>query len=318
MTYGKFAPFIHTDRTVSYMEASFLIALVPCVAYAVFKYGLRALILILSSALLNVLFGMLFTRGTRNIQKIRLYNVASGILFALMLPPDTSLQIVIVANVFMAFASEVLFGGVAFMPVNNPVAARVLVELMWPERLKGFTEAGNRWFSLKSLVSFGRTASSVASQVEDYHTAELFTDGYPSYLGMCSVLIIFIGVVYLIRSRTVRISAPVCYLITVMALRTAMHLKDGFKSNLTFVLVSGIFFVAFFLLTDRATIPQDHLGGTVTGIICGILTAGAFHFTDGILALCVPVLAVNIISGMIEYLTSDASERHEAVKEEVG
>ncbi len=316
MTYGKFAPFIHTDRTVSYMEASFLIALVPLISYAIFKYGLRALILILSSALLNVLFGMLFTKGTRNAQKIRIYNVASGVVFALMLPPDTSLVIVIVANAFMAFASDVLFGGIAFMPVNNPVAARILVELMWPEHLKGFTEAGNRWFSLGSLVSFSRTASSVASQVEDYHTAELLTDGYPSYIGMCSLIMILIGIIYLIYSRTVRIAAPVCYLVTVILLRVATHFKAGVKANITFILVSGIFFVAFFLLTDRATIPQNHLGGTVTGIICGILTVGSFQLTDGILALCVPVVAVNIISGIIEYLTSDASERHEIVKEE--
>ena len=316
MTYGKFAPFIHTDRTVSYMEASFLIALVPLVSYAIFKYGLRALILILISALLNVLFGMLFTKGTRNPQKIRLYNVASGIVFALMLPPDTSLLIVVAANAFMAFASDVLFGGIAFMPVNNPVAARILVELMWPDRLKGFTEAGNRWFSLRSLISFARTSSSVASQVEDYHTAELLTDGYPSYIGMCSLLMILIGVVYLIHSRTVRITTPVCYLVTVILLRTSMHLKDGVKANIAFILVSGIFFVAFFLLTDRATIPQNRLGGIVTGIICGFLTVGAFRLTDGILALCVPVVAVNIISGIIEYLTSDASERHEIVKEE--
>lgn len=316
MTYGKFAPFIHTDKTVSYMEASFLIALLPCVSYAVFKYGLRALVLILSAAVLNVLFCMFFAKCNKKAPKIDLYNIISGILFALMLPPDTSLVIVVTACAFMTFASEVLFGGVAFMPVNAPVATRILVELMWPEHLKGFTEAGSRWLTLRPLISFSNTASSVASQVEDYHTAELLTEGYPSYIGMCSLVILLIGIVYLIRSKTVRIAAPVCYLVTVIVLRVVTHLKDGLKPNITFILVSGIFFVAFFLLTDRATIPQNHLGGTVTGIICGFLTVGAFQFTDGILALCVPVIGVNIISGIIEYLTSDASERHEVVKEE--
>lgn len=313
MTYGKFAPFIHTDKTASYMEVSFLIALLPCVSYAVFKYGLRALVLILSSAALTVLFSMLFSKDHK---KVKLSNIASGIVFALMLPPETSLLIVITASAFMAFASDVLFGGTAFMPVNNPVAARILVELMWPEHLKGFTEGSNHWFALKSLVSFSRTTSSVASQVDDYHIAELFTDGYPSYIGMCSVIMLLIGMIYLFHSVTVRNAAPAGYLVAVIVIRTALHFKDGIKSNVTFLLVSGIFFVALYLLTDRATIPQNRIGGTVTGIICGILTVGAFEITSGILPLCVPVISVNIISGIIEYLTSDASERHAIVKEE--
>jgi Na+-translocating ferredoxin:NAD+ oxidoreductase RnfD subunit len=127
---------------------------------------------------------------------------------------------------------------------------------------------------------------------------------------------LLIGMIYLFHSVTVRNAAPAGYLVAVIVIRTALHFKDGIKSNVTFLLVSGIFFVALYLLTDRATIPQNRIGGTVTGIICGILTVGAFEITSGILPLCVPVISVNIISGIIEYLTSDASERHAIVKEE--
>lgn len=316
MTYGKFAPFIHTDRTVSFMEASYLIALLPCVAYAVFMYGIRALVLILTSAFLTLFFSIFLARCNHKTKKISLNGVTSGVLFALMLPPDTSLVIVVAGSIFMSFASEMIFGGVAFMPVNNPAAARILVELMWPEHLRGFAETGGRWFSLKSLISFGRTSSSVGSQLEDYHIGELMTEGYPSYIGLCSVVIMVIGIIYLIHTRTIRLTAPLSYLISVIAIRISLHFRDGVKSNLSFVLVSGIIFVAFFLLTDRATIPQNRPGGIATGIICGILTAGAFELTDGILPLCVPVVSVGLISGLIEYLTSDASERHEIVKEE--
>ena len=48
----RYAPFIHSSGTASYMNASMLIALLPCAAYAVFRYGLRALILILLSGIL--------------------------------------------------------------------------------------------------------------------------------------------------------------------------------------------------------------------------------------------------------------------------
>ena len=317
MIYGKFAPFIHTDRTVSYMELSFLIALLPCVCYAVFKYGVRAVLLILCCSLMNVLFAVLFAK-TKKIRSKRTYlrNVIAGVIFSLMLPPDTSLIIPVAASAIMTFMTEVMFGGIAFSPVNSPVLTRILVEVVWGERLKGFSEGSNHWFSIKPLFSFARTTSSVASRVEDYHTAELITDGYPSYIGMCSVIMILIGTIYLLRSRTVRTAAPFCYLVTTVVIRVVMHIKDGVRSNIAFILVSGIFFVAFFLLTDRATVPQNHLGGTVTGIICGILTAGAFEMTSGITALCVPVISVNLISGIIEYFTSDASERHAAVREE--
>ena len=43
----QLAPFIHTEKSAPYIYLTFLAALVPCVVYAIFYYGLRAAILIL-------------------------------------------------------------------------------------------------------------------------------------------------------------------------------------------------------------------------------------------------------------------------------
>lgn len=314
MTYGKFAPFIHTDKTSAFMEASLFIALLPLVACAVFKYGLRALILVLSSAVLSALWSMLFVKSAS--RKISIQSVTGAVMFALMLPPDTSLVIVAVATALMAFFTEIVFGGTAFMPVTIPAAVRVMVELMWPNHLTGFNENGNLFFSLKPLVTFSQTSSEVTSSVADYHIAEIIAGGYPSFIGLSSVLMMLIGFVYLLHSRTVRLSSSLSYIITLILLRTTFHFKDGFRANLVFFLASGVFFVAFYLLPSRSTMPKNSMGQIIAGVICGILTIGAFEITLGILPLCVPVVAVNLLSGIIDYLTSDASQRHERLKEE--
>ena len=104
-----------------------------------------------------------------------------------------------------------------------------------------------------------------------------------------------------------------------MAARLIIHFNDGLREFAVFMLVSSVLFVAVFFMTDRSTVPQTEMGGFITGTACGILTAALFEITSGVYALLVPVVAVNMVSGIVGYLTSYSAERHEprkAVEEE--
>jgi Na+-translocating ferredoxin:NAD+ oxidoreductase RnfD subunit len=320
MTSGRYAPFIHTHTGSSFINFSSIIALLPCVAFGVFKYGLRALILILVSSLLAAFLKYLLDRMEKPDNKVFDYSIlVPGALFALLLPPDTSLVVAVVGILFMVVVIYKIFGGNGCNIVNGAIAARLFVEMIWPSYLRGFTTHKNEWAGMSSLISFSKLPLSGMPSAEDYHLSELLVGGYPGFIGTGSLIMILIGFIYLIRSGTVKLNASFGYIVTFMAVRLIKHYDEGLKTFASFIIISSVLFIAVFVMTDRTTIPQTGTGGYISGISCGILTAALFEVTSGIIALLVPVIAVNLISGMVEYLTSYAAERHvaaEAVEEE--
>lgn len=315
MTSGRYAPFIHTRVSASFIDFSSMIALLPCASYAVFKYGLRALMLIIISAALAVLVKYILDAAVSKRSKILDYSpIVPGVIFALMLPPDTSLAVVAAGILFMVMMIFFIFGGNGANIVNGAAAARLFVESIWPSYLRGYTTLKNDWLDMSTLVKMTKLPMVSMPATEDYHLSELLAGGYPGFIGTGAVIMILIGLVYLIRSGSIKLYASGGYIVSLMAVRLILHYKDGLRSFATFMILSSVLFVAVFILTDRSTVPQTVSGGMITGFTCGVLTAALFEISTGIVPVLVPVIAVNLISGIVEYLTSYASERHAPVK----
>ena len=315
----RYAPFIHSSGTASYMNASMLIALLPCAAYAVFRYGLRALILILLSGILACGVKYIFDLLRKKSKQPDINPIVPAVIFALMLPPDTSLTIVSVGIVFMIAIVYEMFGGNNCNVVNGAAITRLFVEVIWPSHLSGFTSRENAWLDLSTLFDWVSKPESVMPAASEYHLTELLAGGYPGFIGTGSIVMVFLGAIYILRSKSTKFYAPAGYMITVMAARLIIHFNDGLREFAVFMLVSSVLFVAVFFMTDRSTVPQTEMGGFITGTACGILTAALFEITSGVYALLVPVVAVNMVSGIVGYLTSYSAERHEprkAVEEE--
>ena len=238
MNSGRYAPFIHTRVGSSFIDFSLMIALLPCASFAVFKYGLRALILILVSSFLSAILKDLLDRMTGKRNKNFDYSpLIPGFMFALMLPPDTSLLVVIAGIVFMVPVIYIIFGGNGCNIVNGAAAARLFVETIWPSYLRGFTVHKNDWTALRSLISFNKLPLSDMPDPGEYHLAELLAGGYPGFIGMGSVIMILIGLIYLIRSGTVKLYAPGGYIVTIVLARLIMHHNDGLRAFASFMLL---------------------------------------------------------------------------------
>lgn len=116
MRKNNYAPFIHTEKTAPYIYLNVLVALAPCACFAVAHYGIRAIFLIGISMILFYTFDFVFARTlnatNRSKDYLDLSSLISGGIFALMLPPDTSILVVILGVLFGSLVVKQFFGGV--------------------------------------------------------------------------------------------------------------------------------------------------------------------------------------------------------------
>ena len=316
MSDRSLAPFIHTYKNAPYIYLTITVSLLPCVFYSIFYYGLRAMVLILFSAIMFSLSDIGFTRIVHihnDKDYFDLSSIASGIIFALMLPPDTPLIVVLAGVLFGSVVIKQLFGGAGSNILNPAAGARLIVEVLYPSYMSGFAEGGReRWFDVASLISM----SPKTAEAPDYSRLsflELLGGNYASFIGTACVLTILLGAVFMVIKGSMRLYAPISYLISVTALYR-IFVPDG--ELLVFLMSSGVVFVAVFMLGDLTTMPSRFAAGAFAGFVCAVLTVILIINGTGIcIALLAPVLTVNYMSFVIDYFAKTISRRNRRSRE---
>lgn len=310
----QLAPFIHTEKSAPYIYLTFLAALVPCVVYAIFYYGLRAAILILFCMISFVFsdnFCMRLTRR-RNGDYFDLSSLVEGLLIALMLPPDTTLLTALTAVLFASVVTKQVFGGAGSNIVNPACAGRLFIELVWPTGVQGYAYGeSNSKMALLSLVI--QKQPDTMPSYEHLSLLELLSGNYPSMIGTACIICLMIGGVFLTLKGTIRLYSPVSYLVTIMALYPLSMLIEtksfSFDGLIIYILSSGAVFVAVFILGDLTTMPSRFASGVFAGVTCGVLTLITKPFLSPMVSLLAPVIAVNFMSFVLDFFSKTVSRR---------
>ena len=310
----QLAPFIHTEKSAPYIYLTFLAALVPCVVYAIFYYGLRAAILILFcmiSFVFSDTFCMRLTRR-RTGDYFDLSSLVEGLLIALMLPPDTTLLTALTAVLFASFVTKQVFGGAGSNIVNPACAGRLFIELVWPTGVQGFSYGeSNSKMELLSLIV--QKQPDTLPSYEHLSLLELLSGNYPSMIGTACIICLVIGGVFLTLKGTIRLYSPISYLVTIMALYPVSMLIEtksfSFDGLIIYILSSGAVFVAVFILGDLTTMPSRFASGVFAGITCGVLTLTTKPFLAPVVSVLAPVIAVNFMSFVLDFFSKTLSRR---------
>ena len=202
----QLAPFIHTEKSAPYIYLTFLAALVPCVVYAIFYYGLRAAILILFCMISFVLSDTFCLRLTRRRtgDYFDLSSLVEGLLIALMLPPDTTLLTALTAVLFASVVTKQVFGGAGSNIVNPACAGRLFIELVWPTGVQGFAYGeSNSKMALLSLIV--QKQPDTLPSYEHLSLLELLSGNYPSMIGTACIICLMIGGIFLTLKGTIRL-----------------------------------------------------------------------------------------------------------------
>lgn len=323
MRKNNYSPFIHTEKTAPFIYLNVVVALVPCICLAVSNYGLRALALVLISVMLFFVFDVVFSRLLNNSDKANDYydlsSLISGTIFALLLPPDTSIFVVILGVLFGSFAVKQFFGGVGSNLINPAIAARLFVQLVVPEALNGYAKPFEHLAKLDSLINMSKTTG-VLSDTSNITLTEVFFGNFAGFIGTgCGVLVV-LGFAYLLFKKLVRGYAFSGYLFAILVLYPAIHITSFFSTNgirefFVFVISSGVLFIAAFALGDFTTMPMNPLMRFFAGVICAAVTLLIYGKVDNSIALCAPVILVNIFTPSLDFFASTFTHKEIQQKE---
>lgn len=313
----RLAPFIHTEKNAPYIYLTLIAAMVPCAIYAAFYYGLRAIILILFCMVTFTLSDMLLShiagRGGKG-EYFDLSSASSGLMIALILPPDTTLVTALTAVLFASVVTKQIFGGPGSNLVNPAAAGVLFVCLVMPSSVKGYAEGGTEgWFMLRSLIFVSKTG-----EFHDYTNCsfpELITGNFPGMLGAACATCVLLGGLFLIMRGSIRLYAPIAYIVTLTVFFPLSNLladgsSFGYDGFIAFMLSSGVVFVAVFMLGDLTTMPSRFTAGFFAGMVCAMLTLVMRAFVRPDVALLAPVLSVNFMSFVLDFLMKTISRRN--------
>ena len=288
-----------------------IIALLPASAFGVWNFGLRALVIILSTVVACVAAEAVFDRLMKKKTTIGdLSAVVTGILLALNLPVAIPVWIAVLGGVFAIIVVKMIFGGLGQNFMNPALGARCFLLLSFTGQMTRFTLDGvttaTPLYQLKNGL--------------DYDVCKMFMGTTAGTIGETSTLAILIGALYLLVRGIIDIRIPVCYIGT-FALFAAIYSACHGGFDPTFVAGQlcggGLMLGAWFMATDYVTSPITPMGRIVYGICLGLLT-GCFRMLATATAapegVSYAIIFCNLLVPLIEKVTIPQSFGKEEAK----
>ena len=306
------APFIHTEKNAPYIYLTIIAALVPACCYSIFYYGIRAAVMLLICTLSFVACDVICSKISRRDASGEYFDISSivsGLVFALLLPPDTPVYMALAGVLFGSVVTKQVFGGAGSNIINPAAGARLFVEMVFPSGMCGYAEPREDWFGISSLIS---ASEPVTPDYSDLSLIELVSGNFPGMLGASCAALAVLGAVFLLMRGNLRLYAPLSYIASLAVLYYIMHPAEDM---LAFMLYSGSFFVAVFMLGDMTTIPSRFAAGAFAGLVCAVLTVVLIPHVSLGMALIAPVVTVNLMSFVMDFFSKTFSRRSKPSRE---
>ena len=295
LLYISSSPHIGSPVSARKLMTRVLIALTPISVFGVVLFGFPALVTILVSIGAAELAEALFRKITRrDLRNGDLSAAVTGLLLALVLPPGTPLWITALGAVFAIVVVKEFFGGLGANVFNPALVGRAFVLMSFPvaattwavpraffavapaaangavDVLSGATPLGIiKMGGTIADMGAGLAAAGLAGS-SDYWSVlgSLFLGFRGGCIGESSILLILVGFVYLLLTRTIDWRAPVSMIVSLFAFSFFIGNDPLFS-----VLSGGLIFGAVFMTTDYVTAPLTAKGKLIFGLGAGLITA---------------------------------------------
>ncbi len=265
-------------------------ALAPVTAYALFIHGLSALWVLLASMAGAVLGDFIVQKGRRiPVTLDDCSALVTGLLLALTLPPKLPWWVAGIAGLAATVLGKQIFGGLGHNIFNPALVGRAVAFVSWPAYFAaayaksaaiGIANTANHK-AIESAVDIVNGASPLAAMryvydgapkapqglfASKYYQPLLFANPW-GCLGEVSALLLILGGIYLVATKTIGWRISVVYVGTVAAL-TALTGRDP----LFYTLAGGLLIGAVFMATDYTTSPLARRGKVVYALGLGVVT----------------------------------------------
>ncbi len=270
------APHIKDKETTGNIMWSVTMALIPAGAAGVFIFGLRSLLVILTSIAASVISEALIL-AIRKKDMSTIYDgsaVLTGLLLAYNLPPNAPLWLPIAGSAFAIIIAKQVFGGLGHNIFNPALAGRAFLMISWPAYMTSWQNP--RWSvdGITTATPLAIEKFKGAGMLNNVSVRDLFIGNHGGCIGEVCIVALVIGAAYLFLKRYITWHIPSAYISTVAFMSWAFNGRAGLFSGdaVFFVLAGGLMLGAFFMATDYVTSPLSAKGKFVFGIGCGLLT----------------------------------------------
>lgn len=279
------SPHAHSGAAVPRIMLDVIIALLPALGVALWRFGWDAARLVVICVSACVLAEWTSRRIMRRDPGIGdLSAVVTGLLLAFNLPPSLPGWMALVGCLFAVVVAKQIFGGIGHNPFNPALIGRVVLVASFPAAMTAWTP----WAvphpvscdAVTSATPLGLVKTSLQSGaalpfVFDAQTARQMLIGATNgCVGETSALALLLGGAYLLYRRCIYWQTPVFYLLTVYILALILRAvnPDENLPPLFHLLSGGLMLGAVYMATDMVTTPVTRRGMAAFGLGCGLLT----------------------------------------------
>ncbi len=310
-----------TKEIMRELTLGLLIVFILAVVYYAGAYGmnyaLQAIVLLISALVTTFVCEFLFAKIRKRDPKKEIQNSfgwVTAIILTLMVPISTRPYALIISTAFAIIFGKMLFGGFGHNIFNPAAVGRAVI-------FATFTGASTSLVTSATPTTFlANTYGWVPGNAETLDAflgnyggwSGLFLGTYPGALGETfTIAIVLIGIFLIVR-KIIDWRVPVVYLGTIFVMTAIIAVICGVGSYhgipgfiwypVLHLVVGGVVFGAFFMLTDPVTSPTSAAGRTIFALGAGILTV-LIRMTGNLPEGCLySILLMNMMSPLIESL----------------
>jgi H+/Na+-translocating ferredoxin:NAD+ oxidoreductase subunit D len=264
-------------------------ALLPVAIFAVYTFGISALLVIVTSVAACVVTEHLLCRLAKKESTISDWSaVITGLLLALTLPPNFPLWMACIGGVIAIALGKYAFGGLGYNVFNPALVGRAVLQAAFPVAITTWYPAllPERFSTVAaSTITFPFAEPNIdvvsgATPLAAFKFDGVTTDAADLALGLvtgstgetCAILIL-LGGIYWISRKMMNWRIPVAIFVSVYILSGIFYLIDSqVYPSPTFMLFSGgLMLGTVFMATDMVGSPITPAGVIVYGVLIGIL-----------------------------------------------
>lgn len=284
----------HKDTTRSIM-LDVIIALLPALAVSIYVFGMRSIMVVLTSVVTCVLSEYIFRKIAKRTNTISdLSAVVTGIILAFNLPVTMPLWMVAIGGFVAIFLIKQLFGGIGDNFINPAIGARIVLFVSFATAMT--TWAAPFFYRSADIVTSATPLALLLEQGAALPTyKELFLGTVGGCLGETSAAALLLGGVYLVFKKVISPVIPVCFIGTVFLFTFALGKDPVYQ-----ILSGGLMLGAIFMATDYTTSPMTIKGQVIFGISCGFITTVIRVFGSYPEGVSFAIILMNILTPLID------------------
>ena len=305
------SPHIRDDETISHIMWQVNAALLPAALFAIWWFGVPALINMLVGVIFAVLGEYLWQKGMH--QPITAFDGSAcitGLLLAMSMSPLLPPYMVAVGSLLAIIVAKQSMGGLGFNIFNPAHIGRAALMVSWPVAMTTWTKMADVRGGVDAMTSatplnilkmqgYDALIATFGSQSDLYWN--LFIGTRNGSLGETSTLLLLLGGLYLIWKGYVNWQVPVTMIATVAVLTWIFGPAGLFTGDPMFhVMAGGLMLGAFFMATDMVTIPMTIKGQLIFAVGAGALTVLirlVGGYPEGV---CYSLLLMNAVTPLID------------------